>query len=233
VTSFERSNLELAVRQRGSADVATNLGELIGARRAGGPAEPTIVYTITRGDAEKVAQVLEARARARAARLWLAAARRARRMSVPSQSLSALRGGVRAGVRRRTASLGGSGTTTPPRPTRRAPASGAFCWHVSPWLSAGANSKAGWGRGRAQAGVHERFLRDELDVVVATVAFGMGTPHSPACTPACSPPWSALAAAPRPARGLPCGMVKACMQCAERAQAAFGEAQEDGRSVAL
>lgn len=25
-----------------------------------------------------------------------------------------------------------------------------------------------------QTGVHERFLRDELDVVVATVAFGMG-----------------------------------------------------------
>ena len=25
-------------------------------------------------------------------------------------------------------------------------------------------------------GVHERFLRDELDVVVATVAFGMGAP---------------------------------------------------------
>jgi len=83
VTSFERSNLELAVRQRGSADVATNLGELIGARRAGGPAEPTIVYTITRGDAEKVAQVLEARATTGAARLWLAAARPARRESVP------------------------------------------------------------------------------------------------------------------------------------------------------
>lgn len=27
-----------------------------------------------------------------------------------------------------------------------------------------------------QVGVHERFLRDELDVVVATVAFGMGAP---------------------------------------------------------
>ena len=59
--SFARSNLELAVRQRTSADIASNLSELIAARHSGGPPEPTIVYTITRGDAEKVAQVLEAR----------------------------------------------------------------------------------------------------------------------------------------------------------------------------
>ncbi len=61
VMSFERSNLELAVRQRTSADIAANVSELIAARHSGGPLEPTIVYTITRGDAEKVAQVLEAR----------------------------------------------------------------------------------------------------------------------------------------------------------------------------
>ena len=59
--SFERPNLELAVRQRTSTDVAANLSELIAARQSGGPPEPTIVYTITRGDAENVAQVLEVR----------------------------------------------------------------------------------------------------------------------------------------------------------------------------
>ena len=59
--SFERTNLELAVRQRSAGDIAAQLGELIAARRAGGPPEPTIIYTITRGDAEKVAQVLEVR----------------------------------------------------------------------------------------------------------------------------------------------------------------------------
>ena len=61
VMSFERTNLELAVRQRTAGDIAAQLSELIAARRAGGPPEPTIIYTITRGDAEKVAQVLEVR----------------------------------------------------------------------------------------------------------------------------------------------------------------------------
>ncbi len=81
--------------------------------------------------------------------------------------------------------------------------------------------------------MHERFLRDELDVVVATVAFGMGAPHSPARAPARGAAQTALAAALRPGRGCPCGIVKACMQGAERAQAASGKAQEVGeRSTA-
>ncbi|KAK9836017.1 hypothetical protein WJX81_006493 [Elliptochloris bilobata] len=101
VESFERANLELAVQQRAAGDIASHLGELIAARRAGGPPEPTIIYTITRGDAEKVAQVLE---------------------------------------------------------------ESGFAGHVGHYHSTAAD----------KAGVHERFLRDELDVVVATVAFGMG-----------------------------------------------------------
>ena len=173
VTSFERSNLELAVRQRGSADVATNLGELIAARRAGGPAEPTIVYTITRGDAEKVAQVLEARARAGAARLCLAAMRRARSKSVRTW-LAAMRRARRRSVRasycapRRRAGEGaqengfagrvGHYHSTAADKARTSPWHILRCWHASPRLSTGADRRKTKGSECARPSAHPGVL---------------------------------------------------------------------------
>ena len=67
---------------------------------------------------------------------------------------------------------GAWGTTTPPRPTRCA---GLRTSLKHPVVYEALPSTIQTGR-CLQVGVHERFLRDELDVVVATVAFGMGAP---------------------------------------------------------
>jgi len=101
VLSFERPNLHLAVCKRPPGAPRDHLAALVEQHRALGRLDPTIVYTISRSDAERVRDDLAA-----------------------------------AGLR---------------------------------------DSVAVYHAGAADKGaVHERFLRDEVTVVVATVAFGMG-----------------------------------------------------------
>ena len=101
VLSFERPNLHLAVCKRPPGPPRDHLAALVEQHRALGRLDPTIVYTISRSDAERVRDDLVA------------------------------------------AGLGDA----------------VAVYH------AGAADKGA---------VHERFLRDEVAVVVATVAFGMG-----------------------------------------------------------